>query len=113
MSSFIQFCTFRRGNFQEADGELAARHKRNPWNSSRDGSQETFGCGIDHRVCRFLLGAGQFRKCHVGFQDYILQRYPLEVMLVEARSKNFFRYSEALLQSLVSIHQHFRLDDGD
>src|SRR5208337_4676503 len=62
---------------------------------------------------RFLLGAGQSRKHHVGLEDHTLQRHPLCVKLVENRSQDFLRYLAAPLQAMLAVHEQFRLDDGD
>ena len=92
---------------------LAARQERNPRNGRGDGSQETPHRGVGHLVHRFLLGAGQSRKHHVGLQDHALQHHPLGVKLVEDGAQDFLGHLGAPLQGVLAVHEHFRLDDGD
>jgi hypothetical protein len=106
----LTFMAFKRA--EASSPGLAARQERNPWNGSGDGSQETPHRGVGHLVHRFLLGAGQSRKHHVGLQDHALQHHPLCVKLVENRSQDFLRYLTASLQGMLAVHEHFRLDDG-
>ena len=91
---------------------MAARQERNTRNGSRYSSQETLHRGGGYPVHRFLLGADQSRKHHVGLQDHTLQQYPLCVKLVENRSQDFLSYIKGALQGMLAIHEHFRLDDG-
>ena len=61
----------------------------------------------------FLRGAGEARQHHVGFENHAFQHHALGIQLVENGSQDFLRHRAAPLQSMIAVHQHFRLDDGN
>ena len=92
---------------------LAAGQKCNPRNGSGNGSQETFHRGVGHLVHGFLRGTGQSRQHHVGFENHAFQHHALGIELDENSSQDFLRHLAAPLQSMIAVHEHFRLDDGN